>query len=149
MSKKILTCVATTFLAVTFLVHLPAANADENNQVNATAPLADLRPLMTEAINNGESHGILGGDAAMFLREHLGATSPLRVNVTTIKKYNQPGCSRLNVQFLQDNVKFPKEKEGKNREIDFQLSYCLDGRPPKTEGKEYVINNSFAPGARK
>ena len=131
---------------VTSVVYADAPTVANANKMKFPAPLNDMRPFVLEAINSGEAHGILAGDAAKFIQEKLGATTPLRVNVTRITKYKQPGCARLNAQFLQDDVKFPGEIVGTSREIDFQFNYCLDGRPPQTEGKEYVVNNPFSQG---
>lgn len=141
MLKKITIVLAITFCSA-------AAHAESPTIANAQRmqfpdPLEDMRPLAVEAIKNGEAHGVLAGDTAKFIQNKMGATAPLRVNVTRLFKYNQPGCARLNAQFLQDNVKLPGESEARNQEINLQFNYCLDGRPPQTEGKEYAKGNPF------
>ncbi len=93
----------------------------------------DLRPLLVRAIDapGGTSTGILAGSLAQVLRSHLISTDPLRVDVTTLKVYREPGCKRLNVQFRQSNVKLGNDPPV-DRELAFQLNYCRDGRPPRS-----------------
>ena len=141
MVKKIILILILSLLTGTAYAESPTVkNAQRMKFPN---PLDNIRPLAIEAIKNGEARGVLAGDTALFIQNKVGATSPLRVNVTTLVKYKQSGCARLNAQFLQDNVQVPGESETRNREINFQFNYCIDGKPPLTEGKEYVINNPF------
>lgn len=130
------------YTAFALLLLSASAWAGENEGMppKFPAPLDNLRPLVLEAIESpsGTAWGILGGDAAKFIYNQTAATTPLRVTVTRLIKYNQPGCARLNAQFQQDDVRIPMEKTAKNREVNFQFNYCLDGRAPKTEGKEFV-----------
>jgi hypothetical protein len=41
------------------------------------------------------------------ITKRFGATSPIFIDVTTEKRYAQPGCSRLKVTFWQDGVLLP------------------------------------------
>lgn len=111
-------------------------NPQEMQQAMQT--LQVLKPFLVEAIRTGESHTIMGGPIADYMKRTNISIEPLYVNVTTILKYKQPGCARLNVQFLQNNVTIPGDIQAHNREINFQLNYCTDGHPPKDEGKEYI-----------
>lgn len=94
----------------------------------------DPRPLMLAALraSDGQAHGILTGEMADAITRRFGATSPIFVDVTTEKRYAQPGCSRLKVSFWQDGVLLPGALSPRRQTIDFGINYCLDGRPPQS-----------------
>lgn len=139
--------VLTLAISILVLTVFPAQAEQQQNPYGqaeiqqAMSTLQVLSPLLVEAIEKGESHTVLGGPIADYMKRSNMSSEPLRVNVTTIKKFKQRGCSRLNIQFLQDNVIVPGETKPRNREIDYQLNYCVDGRPPKDEGKEYILQS--------
>lgn len=144
--KKILITVMTIVMCAGGSTHAESEQPQDNPYGQAAIQqamnsLQVLAPLLVEAINKGESHATLGGPISDYMKRSNMSSEPLRVNVTTIKKFKQPGCSRLNIQFLQDNVTVPGETKPRNREIDYQLNYCVDGRPPKDEGKEYILQS--------
>ena len=94
----------------------------------------DARPLMLAALQatNGQAHGILSGEMADAITQRFGATSPIYIDVTTEKRYAQPGCSRLKVTFWQDGVLLPGALSPRRQTMDFGINYCLDGRPPQS-----------------
>lgn len=98
------------------------------------APVPDPRPVMLAALQsvNGEAHGILSGEIAEALTQRFAATSPIYIDVTTEKRYAQPGCARLNVRFWQDGVRLPGASSPRRQTIDFGINYCLDGQPPQS-----------------
>ncbi|MYM95912.1 hypothetical protein [Duganella vulcania] len=95
------------------------------------------RELMIEAIDapDGSAHGMLTGEMAEALKRGFGTTAPLRIDVTTLKRYRQEGCRRLNVAFSQDDVRSPGAPGGGPRRIDFGIDYCRDGRPPSSRAE--------------
>ena len=97
-------------------------------------PVPDARPLMLTALQaaDGQAHGILTGAVADAITKRFGATSPINIDVTTEKRYAQPGCSRLKVTFWQDGVLLPGATTPRRQTMDFGINYCLDGRPPKS-----------------
>ena len=60
------------------------------------------------------------------------ANTPISIDVTTDKRYRQPGCSRLKVTFWQDGVWLPGAQAPRKQSIEFGINYCLDGLPPKS-----------------
>ena len=60
-------------------------------------PVPDARPVMLAALQatDGQAHGVLTGEMADAITRRFGATSPIFIDVTTEKRYAQPGCSRL------------------------------------------------------
>ena len=97
-------------------------------------PVPDARPLMLGALQatDGQAHGVLTGEMADAITRRFGATSPIFIDVTTEKRYAQPGCSRLKVTFWQDGVLLPGALSPRRQTMDFGINYCLDGRPPQS-----------------
>ena len=102
----------------------------------AAGPRAVTTPgdLMIEAIDapEGTAHGILTGEMARAISEGFGTTAPLRIDVSTLKTYEEEGCRRLNVRFSQEDVRSPAGSMPRARHVDFGIDYCRSGRPPST-----------------
>ena len=97
-------------------------------------PVPDARPVLLAALQaaDGAAHGVLTGALADAITQHFRATSPIYIDVSTEKRYRQPGCSRLQVVFWQDGVHLPADKGPRRQTIEFGLTYCLDGLPPQS-----------------
>ena len=97
-------------------------------------PVEDFRPLLVKAIesSDGTAFGILIGPMAEALTTKMKATSPILIDVTTLRRYKQAGCSRLNVRFAQDGVVLPGTDKPRHQTFDLGLNYCRDGQPPKS-----------------
>jgi hypothetical protein len=97
-------------------------------------PVPDARPLMLGALQatDGQAHGVLTGEMADAITKRFGATSPIYINISTEKRYAEPGCSRLKVTFWQDGVLLPGARTPRRQTMDFGINYCLDGRPPQS-----------------
>lgn len=97
-------------------------------------PVSDARPVMLAALQaaDGQSHGVLTGEMADAITKRFGAASPIYIDVTTEKRYTQPGCSRLKVTFWQNGVLLPGATTPRRQTMDFGINYCLDGRPPQS-----------------
>ncbi len=117
-------------VAAVLLASASAMAAEYNN----------VRLVMLEAIDapDGTAKGFIVGPIAEKFDTTTGARSPVMVEVTTLKSYQQVGCKRLNVRLKQANV---PGKDGTSAEfgIDYGVNLCRDGSPP-TEGMdlEYV-----------
>ena len=97
-------------------------------------PVQDARPLLIAAIDapTGEAHGMLVGEIADAITQRFKGTSPIYIDVTTERRYAQPGCRRLKVRFWQDGVQLPGVPAPRRQTIDFGINYCRDGQPPKS-----------------
>lgn len=97
-------------------------------------PVIDPRPLLVAAIDSpsGEAHGVLTGETAQIIHRKFNANTPLVIDVSTEKRYAQAGCSRLKVQFRQDDVQLPRASAPRQETIEFGIDYCRDGRPPRS-----------------
>jgi hypothetical protein len=97
-------------------------------------PVPDARPLMLGALQatDGQAHGVLTGEMADAITKRFGATSPIYIDISTEKRYAEPGCSRLKVTFWQDGVLLPGARTPRRQMMDFGINYCLDGLPPQS-----------------
>ena len=97
-------------------------------------PVPDARPLLLAAIDapDGRAYGLLSGPMADAITARFKATSPVYIDVSTERRYAQPGCRRLKVSFWQDGVQLPGEPVPRRRTIDFGINYCRDGLPPRS-----------------
>jgi len=125
-ANAVLICVACALI-------VGAATAQER------LPVRDARQLMLAALDapDGKAHGVLVGEVADAISQRFNATTPIYVDVSTEKRYAQPGCSRLNVRFWQDGVQLPNYSAGgvqlpRRQTIDFGINYCRDGQPPRS-----------------
>ena len=107
--------------------------------VATTASAAEgfsVKALLMQALDapDGKAKGIVEGKEADAIHAATGASDPVRAEGSTIRKFNQEGCSRLVVRLVQPNT--PTKEGGK---IDFALNYelnlCRNGMPP-SEGMD-------------
>ena len=113
---------------------LMACSATARTSSVPRTPVPDPRPLMIAALNSpeGEAHGVLTGDTADAITQKFNANTPLYIDVTTIKRYVQTGCSRLKVMFWQDGVRLPGATAPRKQTIEFRINYCRDGLAPRS-----------------
>ena len=115
-----------------WLVAVPCIALDASAQDRT--PVQDARPLLIAAIDapTGQAHGMLVGEIADAVTQRFKGTSPIYIDVTTERRYAQPGCRRLNVRFWQDGVQLPGVPAPRRQTVDFGINYCRDGQPPKS-----------------
>ena len=97
-------------------------------------PVPDARPVLLGALqsSDGTAHGVLVGELAEAITRHFRASSPILIDVSTEKRYQQAGCSRLKVLFWQEGVHLPGAAAPRRQTIEFGIDYCLDGLPPRS-----------------
>ena len=104
--------------------------------LSAATEYTSVKPVMLEALDSpgGVANGVLVGPIADKFSASTGSPAPVVVDVTTLKRFKQEGCKRLNVRLKQANV---PTKEGKLAEfgVDYGLNLCRDGSSP-TEGMD-------------
>lgn len=105
-------------------------------QAGGRIPVTDVRELLVGALDSpaGSVSGVLAGPFAQAIAQHFRTAAPLLVDITTLERYAQPGCARLNVRMQQDGVRLGDEPP-QQRTIDFGLDYCRDGTPPRSPEK--------------
>ena len=101
-------------------------------------PVTDLRVLLLQALDSpqGRAQGKLVGEWADAITKKFSISGikagDILVDVHTLKRYAQAGCSRLNIRLAQDVVLLPGAKEPRLQTMDVGLNYCRDGQPPKS-----------------
>jgi len=124
--------IRSSFAAIALLA-FTAPNVDAVDRQAVTT----VKPLLVTAIEQGEAHGVLVGQAAQYIAQTFKSTAPIEIDVKTIQALGEPGCKRLAVSTSQDGVlDFNREKrETKPARMAFtyQFNYCRDGRMPQTK----------------
>ena len=107
--------------------------------VATTASAAEsfsVKALLMQALNapDGAAKWIVEGKEADAIHAATGASDPVRAEVSTVKKFNQEGCSRLSVRLVQPNA--PTKEGGKTDfALNYELNLCRNGMPP-SEGMD-------------
>lgn len=104
-------------------------------QASGRTAVVDARPLMIAAIDSpaGVAYGVLIGDTANAITRQFKGSSPIYIDVSTERRYTQPGCSRLKVLFWQEEVLLPGAASPRKQTIEMGINYCRDGLPPKSQ----------------
>ena len=109
-------------------LHATAATASERQNV------IDIRPLLIMALDRGEAHGVLVGDAAKWAAQYFKTTAPIEIDVKTVKPLSRPGCTRLAITTAQEGVwDFNREERASTPErkaFTWLVNYCRDGTLP-------------------
>jgi hypothetical protein len=120
------------FAAITLLA-LTASNVGAVDRQAVTT----VKPLLVTAIDQGEAHGVLVGQAAQYIAQTFKSTAPIEIDVKTVQAREEPGCKRLAVTTSQDGVvDFNREKRDTKparNSFTYQLNYCRDGQTPQTK----------------
>jgi hypothetical protein len=119
------------FAAITLLA-LTASNVDAVDRQAVTT----VKPLLLSAIDQGEAHGVLVGQAAQYIAQTFKSTAPIEIDVKTVQALGEPGCKRLAITTSQDGVldfnREMRETQSARKAFTYQLNYCRDGRTPQT-----------------
>jgi hypothetical protein len=118
------------FSLVLLAPHAARAQASDTGRL----PVGDVRTLMVAAIDarDGTARGILTGIDSQNITKLFQATGPILVDVTTVKRYSEAGCSRLRVLFSQDGVRVDEKGPPSRKQVAFGINFCRDGNPPKS-----------------
>lgn len=97
-------------------------------------PVTDARHVLLAALQatDGTARGVLTGEMAEAISQHFRGTSPIYIDVSTERRYRQPGCSRLKVLFWQEGVHLQSTETPRRQSVEFGTNYCLDGLPPQS-----------------
>lgn len=96
----------------------------------------EFRTILMQALlsEEGTASGRLVGQMAEGVMNKTGSSDPIALEVTTLHRFKQPGCKRLNLRMTQNNV---LAKDGGKTElvVNYGLNLCPDGSPP-SEGMD-------------
>ena len=96
-------------------------------------PVTSVKPLLLQAITHGESHGVLVGESASFMRGRFESAAPIEIDVKTLGSLRKAGCKRLEVTTRQNAVRETPKQAPAPKELVYQVSYCRDGRFPEAD----------------
>lgn len=97
------------------------------------SPVTSIKPLLVAAIDHGEAHGELIGEAAKFMRQRFKSTAPIAIDVRMLATLTEPGCKRLEVTTRQEGIIEVANQPPVRKELVYQVSYCRDGRFPESK----------------
>lgn len=104
--------------------------------LTSNAQSLGVRALLMQALEapDGQARGIIEGKEADAIHKATGVNDPVRVEVITLKRFKQAGCSRLAVKLIQPNT---PTKSGAKTDfaLNYELNLCQNGMPP-TEGMD-------------
>lgn len=93
--------------------------------------VADLRPLLLTALDHGEAHGVLIGEAARWTAQVFKTTAPIEIDVTIVSTLRQPGCKRLAITTTQEGVSDFNRSErapaAERKTFTWMVNYCRNG----------------------
>ena len=122
-----------SYFAAIALLALTVSNAGATDRQAVTT----VKPLLVTALDQGEAHGVLVGQAAQYIAQTFKSTAPIEIDVKTVQALREPGCKRLAVTTAQDGVvDFNRERrdtEPARMAFTYQLNYCRDGRMPQAK----------------
>lgn len=116
---------------------LLATNIATAGAATATPPqreVTDLRALWMTAIDSpdGSARGVLVSPEMRAIAASMKTTSPLLVEVTTLKVYTQEGCRRLQMTIHARDAVIGPSPQPHNQDLVYGFNYCRDGRPPRS-----------------
>ena len=101
--------------------------------------VTDIKPLLLAALNRGEAHGVLVGEAAQWSARYFKTAATIEIDVKTVKPLSRPGCMRLAITTTQDGVwDYNREQRASTPErkaFTWMVNYCRDGSLPTEEAK--------------
>ena len=122
-----------SYVAVITLLALTVSNVDAIDRQAVTT----VKPLLVTALDQGEAHGVLVGQAAQYIAQTFKSAAPIEIDVKTVQPLGEPGCKRLAVTTSQDGVvDFNRERRDTKparMAFTYQLNYCRDGRMPQAK----------------
>jgi len=110
-----------------------ALAAAGQTQATERAPVTSIKPLLLAAIEHGEAHGKLVGEAANFMRQRFKSSDAIEIDVKTLAPLDEPGCKRLEVSTWQEGVVEAANQPSARKALVYLVSYCRDDRFPASK----------------
>lgn len=99
-----------------------------------------IRPLLLEAIRQGQAQGEMGGQAREAIVRLFNSTAPILVTVERLASLEMAGCFRLQVTTSQVGVyEFNPKTKVRNatpsdQKMAYKVNYCANGHFPEEGG---------------
>jgi hypothetical protein len=101
--------------------------------------VTDIKPLLVAALDHGEAHGVLVGEAAQWMAQYFKSSAPIEIDVKRVKPLSHPGCMRLAITTAQDGVwdfnRSERATAPERKAFTWMVNYCRDGSLPNEELK--------------
>jgi hypothetical protein len=114
-------------LLVAVWISLWAADALAIERLKVT----DIKPLLLAALDRGEAHGVMVGEAAQWTAQSFRTSAPIEIDVKTVKPLSRRGCMRLAITTAQEGVWDFNRKERpaapERKSFTWMINYCRDG----------------------
>jgi hypothetical protein len=100
----------------------------------ARTPVEQFAPLLRTALDSsdGTARGMLTGPLAVAISRQYRTNAPIRIDVSTVVRYQQKDCARLRVDVAQEGVRLNTAAAPGLQQLRFELNYCSDGLPPRS-----------------
>jgi hypothetical protein len=101
-------------------------------------PVTEIKPLLQAALDRGEAHGVLVGQAARWTAQHFKSAAPIEIDVKTVAPIpSHPGCMRLAITTTQEGVwdsnRQQRAAAPEAKAFTWMVNYCRDGSLPTEE----------------
>lgn len=100
--------------------------------LSTAANAASMKDLTLQALSEGSAKGEMDIQMQSVVSAQTKSSEPVYVEVSTIKRFAQQGCARLQYVISQDKV-LHKTGELGPFQTSWQLNICQDGSPPSGE----------------
>lgn len=91
---------------------------------------AEPQHLVREALETGNASGAVDGPVAEETGKRLNATGVLTLTVKRVYRFEQPGCARVQLDFVQDAALLPGSTLPAPYKWASQMNICADGLAP-------------------
>lgn len=117
----------------TILFCVASSLASGQSVLEDRVKVEDATSLMLAAMNapDGQAKGVLVGRLANEVSRKYGPTKAVLVDVTTVSKLQQEGCSLLKVTFHLVGAQLEGSPKPRDSSPVVQLGLCKDGKQPK------------------
>ena len=129
-ATKVMPCRRLVLAAISVIgLGLRPVHSTERADSVERAAVTEVKPLLIEAAEHGEAHGVLGGPGADYVRRRFDTDTPIEIDVRRLHKLPQRGCGRLEVTTRQRAVLESASRH--DQTLTYQVSFCSDGQFPE------------------
>jgi hypothetical protein len=113
-------------LLTAFVAHAEIREAGQVDQ-------AGMSVIWRQVINGDDGLVVkadLIGEMANKIAETTGSPGPYHAIVSRVKKYSEPGCARIRIEYLLPAAR-TVDGGSRDADINYEQNFCLDGHIPR------------------
>jgi hypothetical protein len=102
-----------------------------------------MEAIWRQVINGDEGlviKTVLTGEMAAKISDATGSSGPFQAKVNRVKKYIEPGCARIHIEYLFPAIK-TVEGVPEDINVNYEQNFCLDGRIPRETTNQKGMKN--------